>query len=85
MIALKKILVPTARGRGRRDENVRRRDVCGRAAGDIPQGRRGRGSQAVVDECAAAGVKSLLVISAGFAEVGDAGRALQQQLVERVR
>jgi acetyl coenzyme A synthetase (ADP forming)-like protein len=39
----------------------------------------------VVDDCAAAGVKSLLVISAGFAEVGDAGRALQQQLVERVR
>ena len=39
----------------------------------------------VVDDCAASGVKSLLVISAGFAEVGDAGRALQQQLVERVR
>jgi acetyl coenzyme A synthetase (ADP forming)-like protein len=39
----------------------------------------------VVDDCAAAGVKSLLVISAGFAEVGDAGRALQQRLVERVR
>ncbi len=39
----------------------------------------------VVDDCAAAGVKSLVVISAGFAEVGDAGRALQQQLVERVR
>ena len=39
----------------------------------------------VVDDCAAAGVKSLLVISAGFAEVGQAGRALQQQLVERVR
>jgi acetyl coenzyme A synthetase (ADP forming)-like protein len=38
-----------------------------------------------VDDCAAAGVKSLLVISAGFAEVGEAGRALQQQLVERVR
>ena len=39
----------------------------------------------VVDDCAAAAVKSLLVISAGFAEVGDAGRALQEQLVERVR
>src|SRR6185436_10983657 len=39
----------------------------------------------VVDDCAASKVKSLLVISAGFAEVGDAGRALQQQLVERVR
>jgi len=39
----------------------------------------------VVDDCAAAGVKSLVVISAGFAETGDAGRALQQTVVERVR
>ena len=39
----------------------------------------------VVDDCAAAGVKSLVVITAGFAEVGDDGRALQQQLVEQVR
>ena len=30
-------------------------------------------------------MKSLVVITAGFAEIGDAGRALQQQLVERVR
>ena len=36
----------------------------------------------VVDECAAAGVKSLVVITAGFAEAGDDGRALQQQLVD---
>ena len=40
---------------------------------------------AVVDDCAAAGVKSLVVITAGFAEAGDEGRALQQELVERVR
>ena len=40
---------------------------------------------AVVDDCAAAGVKSLVVITAGFAEAGDEGRAMQQQLVERVR
>ena len=40
---------------------------------------------AAVDDCAAAGVKSVVVISAGFAEAGDSGRALQQQLVERVR
>ena len=40
---------------------------------------------AVVDDCAAAGVKALVVISAGFAEAGERGRALQQQLVERVR
>ncbi len=40
---------------------------------------------AVVDQCAAAGVKGLVVITAGFAEFGEAGRALQQQLVEKVR
>ena len=39
----------------------------------------------VVDDCAAAGVKSLVVISAGFAEAGESGRALQRDLVERVR
>jgi acetyl coenzyme A synthetase (ADP forming)-like protein len=40
---------------------------------------------AVVDDCAAAGVKSLVVITAGYAEAGDEGRARQQELVERVR
>jgi acetyl coenzyme A synthetase (ADP forming)-like protein len=39
----------------------------------------------VVDECAAAGVKSLLVITAGFAETGADGRDLQQRLLEKVR
>ncbi len=39
----------------------------------------------VVDDCAAADVKSLVVISAGFAEVGETGRARQRALVERVR
>jgi acetyl coenzyme A synthetase (ADP forming)-like protein len=39
----------------------------------------------VVDDCAAAGVKSLVVITAGYAEAGDEGRAQQQTLVERVR
>jgi acetate---CoA ligase (ADP-forming) len=39
----------------------------------------------VAADCAAAGVKGLLVITAGFAEAGDEGRALQQQLVESVR
>ncbi|MBI3494315.1 MAG: GNAT family N-acetyltransferase [Acidobacteria bacterium] len=39
----------------------------------------------VVDQCAAAGVKSLVVITAGFAEAGDDGRALQAELVDRVR
>ena len=39
----------------------------------------------VVDDCAAAGVKSLVIVTAGFAEAGDEGRALQQQLVDKVR
>ena len=39
----------------------------------------------VVDECAAARAKSLVIITAGFAEAGDEGRALQQQLVDKVR
>ena len=39
----------------------------------------------VVDDCAAAGVKGLVIITAGFAETGDEGRALQQALVEKVR
>jgi acetyl coenzyme A synthetase (ADP forming)-like protein len=40
---------------------------------------------AVVDDCAAAGVKSLVVITAGFAEAGAEGRALQGQLTDQVR
>jgi acetyl coenzyme A synthetase (ADP forming)-like protein len=39
----------------------------------------------VVDDCAARGVRALVVISAGFAEVGAAGSALQKALVEKVR
>jgi acetyl coenzyme A synthetase (ADP forming)-like protein len=39
----------------------------------------------VVDDCAARGVRALVVITAGFAEVDAAGRALQKQLVEKVR
>ncbi|HJW13369.1 MAG TPA: GNAT family N-acetyltransferase [Thermoanaerobaculia bacterium] len=40
---------------------------------------------AVVDDCAAAGVKALLVITAGFAEADEQGQALQAKLLERVR
>ena len=40
---------------------------------------------AVVDDCAARGVRALIVITAGFAEIGAEGRALQRQLVEKVR
>ena len=39
----------------------------------------------VVDDCAAAGVKGIVVISAGFAESGPEGRVEQERLVERVR
>jgi acetyl coenzyme A synthetase (ADP forming)-like protein len=39
----------------------------------------------VVDECAAAGARSLVVITAGFAESGADGRVLQQRLVDKVR
>lgn len=39
----------------------------------------------VVDECAAKGVRALVILTAGFAETGPEGRALQEQLVEKVR
>jgi acetyl coenzyme A synthetase (ADP forming)-like protein len=39
----------------------------------------------VVDDCAARGVPALVVITAGFAEVGAEGRRLQQRLAEKVR
>jgi acetyl coenzyme A synthetase (ADP forming)-like protein len=39
----------------------------------------------VVDDCAARGVRALVIITAGFAEVDAKGRELQQRLVEKVR
>ncbi len=39
----------------------------------------------VIDDCASQGVRALVVISAGFAEVGAEGRDLQNRLVQRVR
>ena len=39
----------------------------------------------VVDDCAANGVRALVVITAGFAELGTSGSELQKELVERVR
>ena len=39
----------------------------------------------IVDDCAATGVLALVVITAGFAEVGDEGRRLQTQLLDKVR
>jgi acetyl coenzyme A synthetase (ADP forming)-like protein len=38
-----------------------------------------------VDECAAAGVRAIVAITAGFAEVGGAGRAAEDALAEQVR
>jgi acetyl coenzyme A synthetase (ADP forming)-like protein len=40
---------------------------------------------AVVDECAAAKIKALVVITAGFAEIGSSGRAAQDALAAQVR
>ena len=39
----------------------------------------------VIDECAAKGVRDLVVITAGFAEAGGAGRAAQDELTARIR
>ena len=39
----------------------------------------------VVDECIAKGVKALVIISAGFAETGSAGRALEHEILRKVR
>jgi acetyl coenzyme A synthetase (ADP forming)-like protein len=39
----------------------------------------------VVDDCIAKGVRALVVISAGFAETGADGRALEAALVEKIR
>jgi acyl-CoA synthetase (NDP forming)/GNAT superfamily N-acetyltransferase len=39
----------------------------------------------VVDDCASAGVRSLVVVSAGFAELDDEGRKLQRLVLEKSR
>ncbi|MDA1194211.1 MAG: GNAT family N-acetyltransferase [Planctomycetota bacterium] len=41
--------------------------------------------EAVVDDCAAAGVRALVVITAGFAEVGEEGQVRQDALLAKVR
>jgi acetyl coenzyme A synthetase (ADP forming)-like protein len=38
-----------------------------------------------IEDCAARGVRAVVVISAGFAEIGAEGRELQQRLLEKVR
>ncbi len=40
---------------------------------------------AAVDDCAAAGVRGLVVVTAGYAEIGAEGRTRQQRLLEKVR
>lgn len=39
----------------------------------------------VIDDCAARGVRAVIVITAGFAESGAAGRQLQNRLLEKIR
>lgn len=39
----------------------------------------------VIDDCAARGVRAVVVITAGFAEIGAEGRELQRLLLEKVR
>jgi acetyl coenzyme A synthetase (ADP forming)-like protein len=39
----------------------------------------------VIDQCAARGVRAVVIITAGFAETGREGRELQTKLVEKVR
>ena len=41
--------------------------------------------EAVIDDCVAKGVAAAVVITAGFAETGEAGRAAEQRLVDKVR
>lgn len=45
----------------------------------------GRFVLGLLDECAAKGVHHVIIISAGFAELGDEGRALQDSVVARAR
>jgi len=40
---------------------------------------------AAVDDCIAKGVKALVIISAGFGETGTAGRALEQEILAKIR
>jgi acyl-CoA synthetase (NDP forming)/GNAT superfamily N-acetyltransferase len=39
----------------------------------------------VVDQCARRGIRALVILSSGFAESDDTGRALQEQLLARIR
>ena len=45
----------------------------------------GAGTVAAVEECAALGVKAAIIIASGFAETGDEGRAVQDEMVRKAR
>ncbi len=45
----------------------------------------GEGTVASVEECAKLGVKAAIIIASGFAETGDAGRAVQDKMVATAR
>jgi acyl-CoA synthetase (NDP forming) len=45
----------------------------------------GDGTVAAVEECAKLGVKAAIIIASGFAETGDAGRAVQDRMVATAR
>jgi acyl-CoA synthetase (NDP forming) len=45
----------------------------------------GDAAVAAVDECAALGVKIVVVLASGFAETGEQGRAVQRAMTERAR
>ena len=44
-----------------------------------------KGIPAIVDECGEQGVPMMLILSAGFREIGDAGRRLEDEVVSRAR
>jgi acetate---CoA ligase (ADP-forming) len=41
--------------------------------------------ESVVDDCVKKGVRAIVVISAGFGETGEAGRAMERRLLDKVR
>lgn len=41
--------------------------------------------ESVIDDCVAAGVPAVVVISAGFGETGEAGRELERRILEKAR
>ncbi len=60
---------------------------CRASVGELPRGVDlavivvpARVAVRMVDECGAAGVRSVMVVSSGFAEAGEVGRALQEEL-----